>query len=175
MAQEIEIKIFEIDREKVEQQLIDIWAEKVYEDNLETQYFDTWNNTKQYLRIRKKSTGQKITYKNLIQKNGLQMNEEYETDIHNAEEMKSILESLWYNHYKTQHKKRICYTYQNIVFDFDKYDHIPWFLEIEWPDEQTIHTWIKKLWLVNNLQWPQMYDDFWHDYDAFIASMKHTS
>ena len=38
-----------------------------------------------------------------------------------------------------------------VVFDFDKYDGIPWLIEIEGPSAEVIYQWIKKLGLQNNL------------------------
>ena len=44
-------------------------------------------------------------------------------------------------------KHRISYTLKWVHFDFDKYDNIPWFLEIESDNEDDVNYWINKLWI----------------------------
>lgn len=48
---------------------------------------------------------------------------------------------------KTREKKkhRVSYALDGMEFDFDVYENIPEFLEIEGPDGDTIQAWVEKL------------------------------
>jgi adenylate cyclase class IV len=59
---------------------------------------------------------------------------------------------------RTREKKkhRVSYKLDGMEFDFDLYEWIPEFLEIEWPDGETIQNWVKKIgldWFEQMLGW----------------------
>jgi adenylate cyclase class IV len=76
----------------------------------------------------------------------LMENLEYEVKIDDYETFENMLVALWFTKYWHSSKQRIAYELGNIVFDFDKYDGIPWFVEVESNNEQDLVKWVELLW-----------------------------
>jgi len=136
---ETEIKILEIDKSKLEKQVMELGATKIFEGELVAIYYDLDDNRlskqKNVLRLRKEGDKSKLTLKiNRAHKNA-SVNEEHEIEVSDYAEMKSILEFVGFKNIRHFRKTRESYKWGNVRIEFDKYhddnEHIPWFMELE--------------------------------------------
>ncbi len=170
MNKEKEIKILEIDKDLVINKLESLWICKVFDDKMEAWYFDVDKKNDTFLRIRTRWEVTECTYKK-IQKWTIQSNDEIELHISDAQAMCDILKIVWFEQYQTRVKHRISYKDDIFTYDLDKYPNFPWFMEIEWPDENAIRQQIKILWLEGYPSTSLWYSDFVKDYEWIIASL----
>lgn len=146
---EIEVKILEIDKEKIIKKLESFGAKKIFDDDIISYFFDFPDNAlekKQMLfRLRSKGTSGELTLKKKISKEKAKINEETEVSVSDIVVMKKIIEALGmktkYNH--TKH--RVSYLLGNVRFEIDTFKEIPTFLEIEADSIKTLHIWAVKL------------------------------
>jgi adenylate cyclase, class 2 len=136
---ETEVKILNVDRSKIVKTLLSMNAEKIFDDEICTIFFDFRDagilNKKNLLRLRQAGSKSTLTYKKMLITESVKEAEEYEVEISNLQTMKEILELLGLKETKSLVKHRSSYKIQNTRFDIDSYegelDYIPTFLEIE--------------------------------------------
>ena len=136
---ETEIKILNINKNKIIQILSNLGAEKIFDDKVTTIFFDFSDariaNAKNLLRLRQAGPKSTLTYKKILTKESVKEAEEYEVEISNLQTMKKILESLELVETRNLQKHRTSYRIRNVRFDIDtfegKLNYIPTFLEIE--------------------------------------------
>ena len=136
---EIEVKILEVNKVKVEKTLANLGAKKVFDDNIETLFFDFKEGTiikqKNVLRLRKEQDKIELTYKKVHFTPKAKTAEEYSVNVSSLENMEKILENLGLSVIENLKKHRVSYTLDDARFDFDcysgNYSFIPEFLEIE--------------------------------------------
>ena len=137
--EEIEVKILEVNRAKMEKTLANLGAEKVFDGEIETLFFDDKKGTiikqKNVLRLRKEQDKIELTYKKVHFNSKAKTAEEYSVDVSSLETMEKILENLGLSVIESTKKHRVSYTLDGARFDFDRYSgnygFIPEFLEIE--------------------------------------------
>ncbi len=153
---EKEIKILEIDREAVVKKLLELWALKTFEGFIHDVYYDFPNNpdhkmeaNNRMFRLRKKGEEHIYTIKRKrkeYQKSEwAHVKDEHETPVTNIESFAKVLEKYGMKQTREKKKHRVSYKLGDVEFDFDLYEWIPEFLEIEGPDGKTIRKWVKKL------------------------------
>lgn len=161
--QEFEIKIFEIDKDKVISTLVDQWAIMMSDDILLAYFFinDNW----QKLRLRKINDTNILTYKEKISNDNVMHNLEYEVTVNDFDIMVNMLIQLGFKKYWESTKQRMAYKLGNIIYDFDKLENIPWFVEIESDNEKDLEEWVKKIWYNlsdwNTLTERQVKEHYW--------------
>ena len=136
---EIEVKILDIDRKKVEETLISLGAEKILDSDIQTTFFDFKDGkivkAKDVLRLRKEDGKVELTYKKVHTTKTAKEAEEISVDVSSLEEMQNILENLGLRKTENMLKHRVSYKLGNARFDIDryleKYSFIPEFMEIE--------------------------------------------
>jgi predicted adenylyl cyclase CyaB len=152
--QEIEIKIIEIDRKRVEDHLATLGAAKTFDDDVETWFFDFQDDTitraRNLLRLRRIGNRTDLAFKEFVESQSAKVRKEYEVIVSDFESMRLILESLGLSLTKRMKKHRTSYTLKNgVEVDIDKYvgeySHIPELLEIEGKDVETVHLHAKLL------------------------------
>jgi len=144
---ETEVKILEINRQKIEQTLDALGAKKIFEGEVQTIFLDFKDSqiSKQedLLRLRKTSKKTELTYKKVKHKKTVKIAEEYTVEVSDLEMMLKILESLELTTTGKMEKHRISYKLEKAQFDIDKYTgafaFIPEFLEIEAEDIDQIY------------------------------------
>jgi adenylate cyclase, class 2 len=144
---EIEAKILEIDRQKTEEILANLGANKIFEGEIETFFFDFKDGSiikaKNVLRLRKEQNQIELTFKKVQITKTAKVAEEYSVEISNLETMKTILESLGLSVIEKMQKHRISYKLEQARFDIDRYlgdySYIPEFLEIEAENPNSLH------------------------------------
>lgn len=149
---EIEVKIIDIDVEEVRKKLEALGAIKVFEGEVHASYYDFSDRSitqqKNVLRLRKKwESIVELVYKQKVLSEGVKKNKEYEVEVNDYEIMKSILQHLWLEQYKTMPpKQRESYSIEDVHFELDTITDCPTYLEIEaWTDTQ-IKECVEKLW-----------------------------
>ena len=154
---EKEIKILEIDKDVIVAQLLELGAEKTFEGFVHDIYYDFPDDAPKnkmeangrMFRLRKKGEEHIYTIKNKRKKikkeEGVVAKDEHETPISNIESFAKVLEKYGMSKIREKKKHRVSYALDGMEFDFDIYEGIPEFLEIEGPDGDTIQQWVVKL------------------------------
>ncbi len=145
--QEIEAKILEINRKKIEQTLIALGAKKVFDGDIQTLFFDFKDDritkAKDVLRLRKEADKAELTYKKVHVDKEAKTADEYSVEISDLDTATKILENLGLALTESNEKHRISYTLDHARFDIDhyfgKYGYIPEFMEIEAENTGLIH------------------------------------
>jgi predicted adenylyl cyclase CyaB len=136
---EVEAKILEVNRKKIEENLTRLGAKKIFEGDMQTLFFDfkegTITKAKKVLRLRKEQNKTELTYKKVHATQTAKVAEEYSVEVSNFETIKEILEDLGLFVTENTQKHRVSYTLDQARFDIDcyygNYGYIPEFLEIE--------------------------------------------
>ena len=136
---EVEVKILEINRPKIEKTLIDLNAQKVFDGELLTLFFDFKDRTirgrQNVLRLRKDPKKIELTFKHIHFEQSAKVAEEYTVEVSNLDLMVKILQQLGLSVTQKMKKHRVSYRIGDIRFDIDCYGgdfgFIPEFLEIE--------------------------------------------
>lgn len=151
---EVEVKVIEVDKEKTVDKLLGLGAEKTFEGSIQTISYDSQDNLLErndsYIRLRKKADKVFLTYKKLITRKGAKIAEELETEVKDFDAVHNILLKLNLKHSESHKKKRTTYRIGNTIFEFDEYENIPVFMEIEAPSVEVIEDYIKKLGINEN-------------------------
>jgi len=154
---EKEIKILEINKQDIVVRLLELWAEKTFEGFVHDVYYDFPDDAPKnkmdangrMFRLRQKWEEHIYTIKNkrkkIKKKEWVVAKDEHETPISNIESFAKVLEKYGMEKTREKKKHRVSYALEGMEFDFDVYEWIPEFLEIEWPDGETIQSWVKKL------------------------------
>jgi predicted adenylyl cyclase CyaB len=151
---EIEIKIIEIDRKKVEDNLATLGAVKTFDGDVETWFFDFHDHTisraSNLLRLRRIGDRTDLTFKKFVGSQSAKVRDEYEVSVSDFRTMSSILESLGLLSTSRMRKHRASYRLRSgVKVEIDKYteeySHIPDLLEIEGKDVETLHLHAKLL------------------------------
>jgi adenylate cyclase class 2 len=146
---EIEVKILEINVVEVEKKLKGMGAERVFEGEVISIYFDfsdkCLEKESKILRLRQKGNEVILTYKELISQDKTKIMDEYELVVDDFEIMKGIFERIGLFPLYEFKKHRTTYKLNETSFEIDKYPDIPAFLEIEAPNLNTIDELISEL------------------------------
>lgn len=144
---EVEIKILEINRGKIENMLIAAGAEKVFDGRIHAVYYDFVDSSIHErggtLRLRTEGDSTVFTLKKLVEDKDAKVREESEVGVTDFRTMRSILESIGLSSWLEMSKHRTSYRLGATHFEFDKYhdayEYIPEFLEIESTDVETVY------------------------------------
>ncbi|NLW23325.1 MAG: class IV adenylate cyclase [Tissierellia bacterium] len=145
MAKEIEVKVLNIDLDRMERSLKDIGAKLISKEEQTNILIDSKDRYIEkelngYLRIRETKyilTNQSVihlTLKKNIAREGARQNIEVSTKIDDKESLISILKDLGYEITDIGYKERTSYEYDNIRFDLDRWDENTYpypYMEIE--------------------------------------------
>lgn len=136
---EIEAKILSIDRERCEKILRSLDANKTFEGEIQTTFYDysdkSIEHAKNLLRLRKVGEKTYLTCKKYIKNKNAKIRKEYEIEVSDYKTTDIILQFLKLSPTIMVKKLRTSYALNNVHFEFDthleKYGYIPVFLEIE--------------------------------------------
>ena len=160
---EKEVKVLEIDVDKVCKTLEDLWWKRTFDGEIHDVYYDfPWweknkmEDNKRMFRVRKKWEEHIYTIKRKRSKiwkdEWVTAKDEHETEITDVESFSKVLEKYGMKKIREKIKHRISYNVDWTEFDIDKYENIPAVLEIEDTSWENIQDWIKKLWLDSHEQ-----------------------
>jgi len=146
---EIEVKILEVDKEKVIKKLKDLGALKIFDGEITTSYFDFADGRLakegKVLRLREKGGTIKFTLKERFSKEQAKIMEEYEVGLDELDSMRNILNGLELKEIQKSVKNRLSYVLGDVHFEIDTIPDIPTFLEIEGPSLEKIKEFVEKL------------------------------
>ncbi len=147
---EIEVKILDIDKNKVIKQLESLGAKKVFEGKIHVLFFDFPNKKLEkessFLRLRNKENFSELTFKKSISEEKAKIVEETEIVCDNFENAKKILKNLGLVELKiSADKYRISYSLDGVHFEIDNLENFPTYLEIEAPDLAQLQKAVEKL------------------------------
>ena len=154
IMKEIEIKIIEIDRKKVEDNLGILGAAKTFDGDVEAWFFDFQDGAitraRDLLRLRRIGDKTNLAFKKFVESQSVKVRNEYEVSISDFETMRLILESIGLISTWRMEKHRTSYVLSGGVHvDIDKYSgafsYIPELMEIEGRDISTIREHAKLL------------------------------
>ena len=159
MAQEIETKVLDIDREELLKKLFGLGAEKVSETRLAVDWYrpiglsegeESW-----YLRVRSYSGERhEVTWKAKSEIIGkVRKHKEINFLIDEPEKITDLFEELGLEKYAHQEKDRTTFKYKDWQFDIDVYPRMPAFIEIEGVSEEHIKEAMRLLGLENSRTW----------------------
>ena len=155
MILEKELKILNINSEKIIKKLMKFWAEKTFDGDIHDTYYDfddiALDKIKMSLRIRNKAECNLYTIKKKIPDEKIKICTEIEHPIECLETYKWRLDKHWLVINREKKKHRKSYKIWEIVFDIDFYEKYPPLLEIEAHNESEIFDWVKKLKLQNHV------------------------
>ena len=151
--EEIEVKILKVDRRQIEEKLVRLGANKVFDGQIESVFFDFKNHAiakvRNLLRLRREDDKTILTFKKFLGNRAVKEVEEVEVIVSDIAKMKRILEFLGLSETSSMEKHRVSYCIDQVRFDIDKYKrqyaYIPEFLEIEAEGAETIHKYAKLL------------------------------
>jgi predicted adenylyl cyclase CyaB len=152
-AKEIEIKILGIDRSSLEEKLVSLGAEKVFDDEIHALYYDFPDDAIRRkgcaLRLRREGEKSVFTLKKDLESREAKIREEYEIEVSDFAGMKHLLETLGMNVWLDVKKHRTSYELKGVRFEIDAYhdaySYIPQFLEIEGHNIETIYAYAELL------------------------------
>lgn len=161
--QEIEVKILEINRRKIEDALARMGATRTFDGEVETLSYDFKDGSivkdRNVIRLRSEDNHFVLTYKRVKRNRQAKKAEEYSVIVSDLWAMQKILESLGLVLIDSTKKHRISYKLEGAHFDIDrylgKYSYIPEFLEIEADSVKSIREYAKALGFdaENSLAW----------------------
>lgn len=147
---EKELKILQINPVSLIAKLEILGATKNYDKTLYDIYFDdgdaSFGVQKKNVRIRFSAAGDCLTLKHRIPNNDYKSAVEKEYDVDGTGTLESLIDQ-WLQPTWAKYKRRISYSYEDLLFDMDMYPWIPALLEIEAYSLQAIRRGIKLLWL----------------------------
>ncbi|MBW2973426.1 class IV adenylate cyclase [Candidatus Woesearchaeota archaeon] len=133
---EIEVKILDIDKDKIIKKIEEAGAKKIFEGDTISHFF--YMPEEETLRLRQEGNKTFLTYKKKEPHKTLKIMEELEVDISDIEEMKKILEKLGFKMRQSFTKHRISYKLNKARYEIDTWPEIPTYLEVEAPTEKDI-------------------------------------
>ncbi len=163
---EKEIKILDINVEKLQKKLEKLGAIKTFEWFIHDIYYDfadeennnlKMEENKRLFRVRQKGDVHMYTIKRKRNKKKdgweewVKIADEWEREITDVESFKKVLEKYWMTETREKKKFRISYALDNCEFDIDDYflwddrNIIPPLLEIEAHTSEELFEWVKKL------------------------------
>ena len=156
---EKEVKILEINKHEVINNIKKLWAKKIFQWYIYDIYYDFFDkkkncfklkDNKRIFRIRKMWNDYFYTIKRKRKQKWLKIADEHEAKISNIQSFKKILKGYWMIQTRKKEKYRTSYIFKNVHFDIDEYKKIPVFMEIEAWNLNEINFFIKELWLKNH-------------------------
>ena len=147
---EIEVKILDINRKKVEERLVSLGAEKVFDGLIHGYFYDSPDSrvrrNKDTFRLRMVGDKSFITLKKFVSDEGAKIRREYEVEVSDFDSAKSIIEGLGFSAWMEMRKRRTSYVLGDVHFELDKhidqYSFVPEFLEIESKDVGTLYKYV---------------------------------
>lgn len=151
--QEIEVKILDIDRAKIESKLVQLGAVKSFDGEMHAIFYDfsdkAIKSAGNVLRLRKEGERVLLTFKEHVTQEGVKIMEEHESAVENMTEIQEILNSLGLHKTKETRKIRTQYDLgdTHVVIDnyLDRLEAIPVFLEIEAPTVTRLYEVVEQL------------------------------
>ncbi len=145
MHTEYEVRILEIDVEKVIAKLESLCATKEW-DCLQKRYVYDFipKLPNKWIRLRTNGKKTTLTIKNVVTSE-IDGTQELEIEVDNFERAHLILKELGYEEKAFQENRRVQYIFNGVEVDIDYWPQIPTYLEIEGPSEEAVYNVVEAL------------------------------
>lgn len=145
MHTEYEVRVLDIDKEKIETKLNQLGAQKVADYDYKRRIYNfTPAVDHKWIRLRTDGKKTTLTIKKL-ESLEIDGTKEMEIEVSNFEETDNMLNELGYKSHTYQENKRTRYILNDVELDIDSWPYIPTYLEIEGKDEKSVKDMIKLL------------------------------
>lgn len=149
LATEFEIKFMAIDPDTMRKKLTEIWATcTIPLRRMQRFVFAHPTNPNAYIRVRQEWHKITTTYKEHDDKQAIDSVKEVEVIIDNAEKMRTIYQACGLKEKAIQETYRETREYKNIDISIDRRPGLRPFIEIEWPDQESVLECVEKLGLM---------------------------
>jgi adenylate cyclase, class 2 len=139
---EIEVKIFNIDKEKIISRLEQLGAQRVFDDDMKSTVFerreDELKKSSKLLRLRQKGDKIILTAKEALSHETTKQSNEYEVEVSDFELMRKILTTIGFIEKAHDARHRTSYKIKNSLVEIDSHEKIPTWLEVESPSEEEL-------------------------------------
>lgn len=145
MHTEYEVRVLEIDKEKLIRKLEELGAKKIADFDYKRRVYNfVPRNPYKWIRLRTDGNKTTLTIKELksLEIDGTK---ETEIEVSDFDETNNILNELGYKAHTYQENKRTRYLLNDVELDIDSWPYIPTYLEIEGKDEKAVRDMIKLL------------------------------
>lgn len=139
--QEREVKIVDVDPQAVRDKLRKHEIDKKKEGEIQSRFYDFPDSRIEangVLRLRQYSEESFVTYKAMNEQDTIKNMNEIEFHVDDLDATAAMFEALGLKEIRSSSKYREKWHDGEIEYVLDKYDEIPWVLEIEAPDEQQL-------------------------------------
>ena len=145
MHTEYEVRVLDIDTEKLVKKLEALGAKKIDDFDYKRRIYN-FNPAIDSKWIRLRTDGKKTTLTiKKLENLEIDGTKEIEIEVSNFEETNSMLNELGYTSHTYQENKRTRYVLNDVELDIDTWPYIPTYLEIEGKDEKSVKDMIKLL------------------------------
>ena len=173
MKTEYEIRVLEIEKEKLIDKLEELGAKKVGEFNQKRYVYDTIpKENGKWIRLRTNGKETTLTFKD-VTSDKIDGTKEVEIEVSDLELTNEFLNKIGFFSKAYQENNRIRYILDDVELDIDSWPLIPTYLEIEGKDENSVLDMIEKLELdkskVTSLDVQSVYEKF---YNIDISKIK---
>lgn len=169
---EVEVKFLEVDQAVMEERLAAMGAAKTFEGRIVGTFFDfqdrRLNNSGCLLRLRETEKGARLAFKTSGVKTAVKSREEFELTLESPDTLRKILKGLGLEDTGQTVKHRTSYSLDGSHFEFDTYEGIPTYLEIEAPSEGEVKRLVAALGLSMKDARPWSWKDVFRHYGKDI-------
>lgn len=145
MNTEYEIRVLEIDKEKLIKKLKELGAEFKGDNEQKRYVYDIIpKEDGKWIRLRTNGGKTTLTYKNII-KTTIDGTKELEVEVSDFEKTNELLENMGIKSRGYQENKRTQYVLNGVEIDIDSWPMIPTYVEIEGKNEEEVMTTLKLL------------------------------
>lgn len=145
MKTEYELRVLEVDKQKMIDKLEQLGAKKVGEFNQKRYVYDLVPKQEgKWIRLRTDGNKTTLTYKNIVN-DTVDGTKEIEVEVDDFEKTNELLEKIGFMNKGYQENNRIQYILNNTEIDIDTWPLIPTYMEIEGSSEQAIQDMLKIL------------------------------
>lgn len=139
---EIEAKVLEIDADAVAETLEELGAEKRFDGEVRSRFYDlpdrTFQQRGEVLRVRERGDYAFLTYKEPVSRDGMKVMEEAEFEVAGLEEADQFLTGIGFDRVEERRKHRATWQDGDTLYVVDRYEGVPPLLEVEAPSEEAV-------------------------------------
>lgn len=152
MQTEFEIKVLEVDVDSIKKKLKNLWADYIWIKNQKRYVYDFKPPCyEKWMRLRTDWKSSTLCIKDIQNESKIDWTKELEIVVDDFDKTNQILQMLWYDFRAYQENIRTSYKLEWCDVEIDQWPMIPTYLEIEWPNAESVKKVLKILWLEKNI------------------------
>ncbi len=172
MHTEYEVRVLEIDKEKVLKRLEEVKATFQWDEVQKRYVYDFIPKVdNKWIRLRTNGKKTTLTIKNLVSSE-IDGTQELEIEVDSFERCNLILKELGYEPKGYQENRRRQYVLNGVEIDIDDWPFIPTYLEIEGPSEEAVYNVLETLGYSREDATSRDVDGIYKDYGYDLSNIK---